>query len=117
MALTWPVSASILVLVYLLLALFGIVVGCAPAPNSHAARHRQMVGLVQKFDRFDANGDGYLTRREITAGLLEADTLSLTPAELDQVMAAYDINHDERISRHEAQLGADRGPKIFDPQP
>ena len=114
---TGPVSASILFLVYLLLALFGCVVSCAPAPDPLAARHRQMIGLVQKFDRFDANGDGYLTRQEIRDGLREAGTLTLTPAELDQVMAAYDLNHDQRISHHEAQLGADRGPKIFDKNP
>jgi len=56
-------------------------------------------------------------RQEIRDGLREAGTLTLTPAELDQVMAAYDLNHDQRISHHEAQLGADRGPKIFDKNP
>lgn len=100
-------------LVYLILALFGFIVGCAPPPVQPAARQRQMIGLVQKFDRFDLDGDGYLTRKEIHDGVREAGTLILSAAELDQVMAAYDLNHDRRISRHEAQLGADRGPQIF----
>jgi len=108
---------SFLFLIYLILALFGFIAGCAPAPDPHVTRQRQMVGLVQKFDRFDTNGDGYLTRKELADGLREAGTLSLTPAELDQVMAAYDLNHDHRISRHEAQLGADRGPVIFENKP
>ena len=110
-------SFNLLFLLSLILALFGFVIGCAPRPDPLAERHRQMIGLVQKFDRFDYNGDGYLTRQEIANGLREEGTLSLTPAELDRVMVAYDLNHDHRISRHEAQLGADRGPIIFDTKP
>ncbi|MCX6877198.1 MAG: EF-hand domain-containing protein [Verrucomicrobia bacterium] len=107
-------STSILFLIYLILALFGFLFGCAPAPEKPAARQRQMYGLVQKFDRFDQNGDGYLTRQEIAAGLKEAGTLRLSPAELDQVMTSYDTNGDRRISQREAQAGADHGPQIFE---
>jgi len=108
------VSTSFLFLIYLIIALFGMLFGCAPVPEAPSARQRQMIGLVQKFDRFDHNGDGFLTRKELTDGLRAEGTLSLTPAELDRVMAAYDINHDRRISHREAQLGADRGPIIFE---
>jgi hypothetical protein len=113
-ALIPPVSTSFMFLVYLILALFGLLFGCAPAPTRPSDRQLQMIGLVQKFDRFDHNGDGYLTRKELEDGLRAEGSLSLTPAELNRVMAAYDINHDKRISRHEAQLGADRGPIIFE---
>ena len=116
-ALTRAVSSSILFLVYLILALFGFLLGCAPAPDHPAARQRQMYGLVEKFDRFDHDGDGYLTRQEIKAGIHESGTLHLSPAELNQMMTAYDINHDRRISRHEAQLAADRGPQILHEKP
>lgn len=104
---------SISFLVYVLIALFGLLFGCAPTPATPTARQRQMVGLVQKFDRFDHDGDGYLTGREVMDGVREAGTLSLTPAELKQVMRCYDTDGDKRISHHEAQRGSDLGPVIF----
>jgi hypothetical protein len=116
-ALTQAVTTSFLFILYLILALFGFLFGCAPAPDRPAARQRQMDGLVEKFDRFDHDGNGYLTRQEIQVGIHEAGTLQLTPAELDQMMTAYDVNHDRRISRHEAQLAADRGPQILHENP
>jgi len=93
-------------------ALFG---ACAtPRQDTRQARQAQMYGLVQKFDRFDYNGDGYLTRAEIVAGVREAGTIELTEAEFTKLMKAYDTNHDGRISQREAQRGAERGPGIFD---
>ena len=73
-----------------------------------------MYGLLQKFDRFDYDGDGYLTRGELKEGVRESSSLQLSDAELDQVMRAYDANRDRRISHHEAQQAAQRGPGIFD---
>ena len=104
-------------LVYLFLALFAFLVGCAPAPYQPSVRQRQMIGLVQKFDRFDHDGDGYLTRKELDDGLRAEGSLILSPAELDRVMKAYDTNHDGRISHAEAQIGASLGPIIFDQAP
>ena len=74
-----------------------------------------MYGLVQKFDRFDENGDGYLTSKELARGAAQSG-LHLTPVQLDQVMKGYDKNGDKRISQHEAQRGADHGPDIFGPE-
>ena len=74
-----------------------------------------MYGLVQKFDRFDENGDGYLTRKELARGAAQSG-LNLTSAKLNQVMKGYDKNGDKRISQHEAQHGADQGPDIFGPE-
>ena len=99
--------------ILLALALLGGVVGCTPVAEQPEARHRQMYGLVQKFDRFDTNGDGYLTRKELADGVRNSGTLHLTSAQLDKAMKAYDLNGDRRISQREAQLGADRGPDIF----
>ncbi len=89
--------------------------GCTPMAEQPAARHRQMYGLVQKFDRFDDNGDGYLTRKELAQGSA-ASGLKLTREKLDRVMKGYDKNGDQRISQVEAQQGADVGPDIFAPE-
>lgn len=89
--------------------------GCAPSPEAPTSRQLQMYGLIQKFDRYDENGDGCLTREELARGVRDAGTLELTPAELDRVMKAYDVNGDGRISQQEAQRGAERGPGIFGP--
>lgn len=93
--------------------LLGLLPACAPVQEQPAARQRQMFGLIEKFDRYDDNGDGYLTRAELAAGVKEAGTIHLTPAQLDRAMAAYDTNGDRRISHGEAQRGADQGPRIF----
>lgn len=107
-------SASILFLVALILALFGFLVGCAPAPYQPSDLHRKMIGLLQKFDRFDHDGDGFLTRDELDTGIRNEGTVRLTPAELDRVMSSYDTNHDLRISFEEAQFAASYGPAIFE---
>lgn len=96
-----------------LLAAAVLPTACSTRPDTDEARQLQMYGLVQKFDRFDANGDGFLSRRELRDGILVAGSLQLTDAELTQVMQAYDVNHDGRISQREAQLAAERGPGIF----
>lgn len=63
---------------------------------------RQMVGLLQKFDRWDDNGDGYLTAPE----LKQASTISGQPTA--KIIAFYDTNHDVKISLQEAQDGFSR---------
>ncbi len=100
-------------MILLAVALGGGLVGCEPAAERPAARQRQMYGLVQKFDRYDDNGDGYLTRKELDRGVRNTGTLKLTAAQLDQAMKGYDRNGDRRISQREAQLGAENGPDIF----
>lgn len=70
---------------------------CAPHPVK-----RQMVGLLEKFDRWDHNGDGYLSMRELG----EAERLSGLPA--DEILAFYDTGKDGRISLREAEAGMAR---------
>jgi hypothetical protein len=96
--------------------------GCAPVQEAGPATpargreksdHYKMFGLLEKFDRFDYNGDGYLTRKELEDGVREKDIVKLTPEQYGKVMKAYDTNRDARISLHEAEIGARRGPEIF----
>ena len=66
---------------------------------------RQMIGLLEKFDRWDDNGDGELDAAEITAGLNAAPS---TPYTADQVIAFYDTSGNKKISLSEAQAGYKR---------
>lgn len=81
--------------------ILGIVVlgfaACAPHPVK-----RQMVGLLEKFDRWDYNGDGHLSASE----LKDAERLSGLP--LDEIISFYDTDKDGRISFGEAQSGMSR---------
>ena len=87
---------------------------CASVPSrKDTDDHYKMFGLLEKFDRFDYNGDGYLSRKELEDGIREKGTVHLTPEQYDKVMKAYDTNRDSRISLHEAESGAKRGPVIF----
>lgn len=74
-----------------------------PGPITPTTKvERQMVGLLEKFDRWDYNGDGYLTASE----LKQAEKISgLPPA---RIIGFYDTNHDGRISLREAQDGFSR---------
>lgn len=70
---------------------------CAPHPIK-----RQMVGLLEKFDRWDYNGDGYLAASE----LKDAERLSGLP--VDEILGFYDTSKDGKISFREAQSGMAR---------
>lgn len=72
---------------------------CAPHPGPVK---RQMVGLLEKFDRWDYNGDGQLSASE----LQEAERLSGMPAK--DLIDFYDTNNDRKISLREAQAGMSR---------
>lgn len=66
------------------------------------AVERQMIGLLEKFDRWDDNGDGELDRKELAAGLQGTD---FKP---DRVIDFYDTDGNRRISLREAQAGYSR---------
>ncbi len=72
---------------------------CATPPGSVK---RQMIGLIEKFDRWDYNGDGQLVSSE----LKEAEEVSGLPA--SEIMAFYDTGGNGRISLVEAQQGMSR---------
>ena len=73
-----------------------------------------MFGLLEKFDRFDENGDGYLNRRELEEGVNSLGPDRLTKEQYDRVMTVYDTNQDHRISLKEAQTATANGPVIFE---
>lgn len=65
-----------------------------------------MIGLLQKFDRWDDNGDGKLDSAELTHGI---DSLRGKPQQVTytakEVIDFYDTNHDRKVSMSEAQAG------------
>jgi hypothetical protein len=61
-----------------------------------------MIGLLEKFDRWDYNGDGELNLDELVTGLKGTD---FKP---DRVIDFYDTNGNRRISLREAQEGYQR---------
>lgn len=72
-------------------------------PHSEAAHGRKMMSLLEKFDRFDYNGNGSLTRKEIEQGVVEAGVTAVDPMELDAMMKHYDVYKDGKITRWEAE--------------
>lgn len=99
--------------ILLLAPVFGMA-ACLPNTNEPPPTHRKMFGLVEKFDRFDDNGDGQLTRRELEDGVETVGTVTLTKEQFDRVMVVYDTNKNGRISLHEAKVAAEKGPILFD---
>jgi hypothetical protein len=73
------------------------------------AVERQMIGLLQKFDRWDDDGDGFLDSGELTQGI---DSLKGKPQQVTYTAADiidfYDTNHDRKVSMMEAQAGYKR---------
>jgi EF hand len=71
---------------------------------------RQMVGLLEKFDRWDYNGDGELSKREVRIGIR---SLRGKPQQVDytatKVLKFYDTDKNGKISLAEAQDGYRRG--------
>jgi Ca2+-binding EF-hand superfamily protein len=74
-----------------------------PGPITPQTRvERQMVGLLEKFDRWDEDGNGKLTASE----LKEAEKRSGQPAA--KIIDFYDTNGDRAITLREAQDGYSR---------
>ncbi len=61
-----------------------------------------MIGLLQKFDRWDYNGDGYLVASELK------DAEQLSGIDSSEIIEFYDSNMDGRISLTEATAGMSR---------
>jgi hypothetical protein len=75
---------------------------CASGPGPvvpESETERKMIGLLQKFDLWDDNGDGELDREELAAGLKGSGH------DPDRVIDFYDTNGNRRISLREAQAG------------
>lgn len=71
---------------------------------------RKMIGLQEKFDLVDTDGDGYLTKPEIIAGYDQLGVVEQTPEMADEIIKFYDFDKDGRISLREAQSGMVTGP-------
>ena len=66
---------------------------------------RKMIGLLQKFDRWDDDGNSQLDRQELAEGLAGSGH---SP---EAVMEFYDTNRDDNISLKEAQNAYNRAPE------
>ena len=70
---------------------------------------RQMIGLLQKFDRWDDNGDGELDQKEVSQGIRG---LKGKPQQVNytskEVLEFYDTNKDGKVTLTEAQKGYSR---------
>ncbi|MFK7851991.1 MAG: hypothetical protein AB8D78_13530 [Akkermansiaceae bacterium] len=82
----------------ILLPLLGLCsCGVTPSPVE-----RQMIGLTEKFDRWDENGDGELSASELS----EAEQISGISTE--RILKFYDTGGDGKISLTEAQEAISR---------
>lgn len=75
----------------------GVVVSCAPGPVE-----RKMIGLVEKFDLWDYNGDGFLVSSELD----EAERVG--GVDRSEIIKFYDQDNDQRISLKETSRGIER---------
>ena len=65
------------------------------------------MALQEKFDRFDYNADGKISRQEVEQGIRESGVTGVTEKEIDLLMEHYDVNRDGGISRWESQRAID----------
>jgi Ca2+-binding EF-hand superfamily protein len=63
---------------------------------------RQMIGLLQKFDRWDENGDGQLKAPELK------EAARISGHSVTKILDFYDTDHSGGISLKEAQAGYGR---------
>lgn len=79
----------------------------SPIPDTRS--ERQMLGLIEKFDRWDHDGNGQLSAREIDAGIATIkDTSRAVTYDAADVVKHYDRNGDQTVSLREAQSGYQR---------
>ncbi|MGE9269859.1 MAG: EF-hand domain-containing protein [Verrucomicrobiales bacterium] len=101
------VSRYFVMMKYFLLAVFGFTSCKTVDPHSEAAHGRKVMALQEKFDRFDYDANGELSRREIEQGIRESGVTGVTAGEIDSLMKHYDVNGDGAISRWESQRAID----------
>ena len=89
----------------LLLAACTFVTGTGSAIPKTASE-KQMLGLIEKFDRWDYNGNGKLSIEEIDDGIssLKGTSRAVTLT-AEEVVKFYDKNGDNAVSLREAQAG------------
>ena len=82
---------------------------CSPGPGTaipETRSERQMLGLMEKFDRWDYDGDGELSVREIDAGIaaIKGSSKAVTYKGAN-VVKYYDEDGNNHVSLREAQAG------------
>ena len=70
----------------------------------------KLITFQQRFDRYDDNGDGFLSRSEITNGFANDGIEKVNSNSVDLIFAFYDTNHDQRISLAEVNAGYNSRP-------
>jgi Ca2+-binding EF-hand superfamily protein len=82
----------------------GVTPGPGPQPgdNLQSEQERKAVALLEKFDRFDDNGNGELTRPEIVNGIRFEGIHGVDHAEIDRLFSTCDSNRNGAISLPEA---------------
>jgi hypothetical protein len=71
-----------------------------------ASSEKQMLGLIEKFDRWDYNGNGLLNTKEIEDGISSLKgTSRVVTFTAEEVVKFYDKNGDKAVSLREAQAG------------
>lgn len=89
-------------------------VSCATNSENAPPIHRKMLLLVERFDHFDVNADGTLSRTELEKGVDSIGPKPLTKEQYDRAVRVYDTNGDNKVSRAEAQAAAASGPVLFE---
>ena len=90
-----------------------LLAACTTDPASPEVVGRKMIGLQEKFDLIDIDGDGYLTKKELMDGFDDLGVITQTPETADKIIKFYDFDKDGRISLREAQSGAVTGPDVL----
>lgn len=92
------------------------IASCASGPGPVVPKtpvERQMIGLLQKFDRWDDDGNGELNAAELKQGI---HSLKGKPQQVSytapQVITFYDTDHNGTISLAEAQAGYQRADEV-----
>ncbi len=93
-----------------------VLASCASGPGPVIPENkteRQMLGLLEKFDRWDYDGNGELTAKEIDLGLKR---LNETPMKVSytgkQVVDFYDTDRNGSVTLREAQAGYRRSDEV-----
>lgn len=100
---------------FIALPLFVLIASCgtSKSPTDPEVVGRKMIGLQQKFDLIDTNGDGYLTRAEIVEGFDQMGVVDQSPETVDAIIDFYDFNKDGKLTLRETQSGAVTGPEAL----
>ena len=91
-------------------------VSCSSGPGPvipETRTERQMLGLLEKFDRWDYDGNGELSQKEVQAGIngLKGKTQEVHYTS-EGVMEFYDADKNGGITLREAQAGYRRADEV-----